>query len=134
MRRTLLLALLFLLAACDGLSVEDAYPPPGDYPLLTVAEAFESGPGRYNVDGYVERIDCGDDPTVDCLPGTNLLFEHLGDDPPQVALLLVADEPEVFREEVRYRLSVETDSDVLMSLRPFRVIGAAEVELVSLED
>lgn len=128
MRRLALALLPLLLAACDSASLESAYPPPGSFPQITIGGLLTAEAGQYNVDGYVERIDCEDSPLADCIPGTNWLYESLADDPPQHALLLVADDPDVFQTRVRYRLSVETDQEIGTPLRPFRVIGAARLD------
>ncbi|NNF57844.1 MAG: hypothetical protein HKN04_06345 [Rhodothermaceae bacterium] len=127
MRSLLLLIALLSLAACDSASIGDFYPPPGDFPQLSVSEAATAEAGAYNVDGYLERIICEDDTPNDCIPGTNWLYESLAEDPVQLALLLHADEPDVFRERVRYRLSVETEMEIGSPLRTFRVIGATRV-------
>ena len=128
MRPLLFLITLISLAACDSASVTKFYPPPGPFPQLTVSEVFSAEAGQYNVEGYLEQIVCEDDTPNDCIPGTNWLYESLADDPPQLALLLIADEPDVFRESVRYRLSVETEVEIGSPLRTFRVIGAARLD------
>ena len=128
MRLLFFLIALLSLSACDSTSVADVYPPPGDFPQLTVSEAFMAEAGSYNVDGYLERIVCEDDTPNDCIPGTNWLYESLSEDPVQVALLLIADDPDVFRERVRYRLSVETDMEIGSTFRTFRVLGAERLD------
>lgn len=128
MRAFAFLILLFALAACDSNAIDSLYPAPGGYPQLRVESLLTVEAGRYNVEGYLERIICEDDTPNDCIPGTNWLFESLAEDPPQQAALLSAHAPDAFRERVRYRLSIETTQEIGGPLRVFRVIGAARLD------
>ena len=123
-----LLFLTVLATGCDSADVESVFDPPGDYPALAIIDGLEADPGRYNVEGYLDPIPCEDDTPSDCLPGTHWLYDSLQEDPAQVALLLTTDRPEVFRERVRYRLSIETGAEPGSTLRSFVIIGAERMD------
>ncbi|WP_412067157.1 hypothetical protein [Rubrivirga sp. IMCC43871] len=127
--RPALLALAFVLAACDT-TVDRAVPPAGDFPVVSLAALVTAEPGRYNVAGVVNRVEACDESELALCAAQGVLT--LGDEfapeaePRPPAVLALVDVPAAWAPGDRGTFSVETLAAAGGPNTVVRVIGYSQ--------
>ena len=108
MRHLALLAAVLVLAACDTADPTGrTYPLPGAYEAVPIEAMPTIGSGTYNTEGVVGAITECPDGSQCLVPDSIDLGQHAYDDPPQLGIRILADQPSQFEIGGRYRVSVE---------------------------
>ncbi|PAP77626.1 hypothetical protein [Rubrivirga marina] len=125
--RTLLLAALVSLAACD--TSESLYPGPGDHPEVDLVQLLAADPGRYNLRAAIADVQpCPEDQLILCAAEATLVLVDptpAPSDPAQRAALVPVDAPDQFRLGRRGTFSLELQRSPSGTEPTFTLLGYA---------
>ncbi len=125
--RTLALALLLPLAACD--SVEATYPGPGEYAEVALDQLLAADPGRYNLHASVAEVrPCPRDQLILCAAEATLVLAAeypVPPDPVSLGVHVPVDAPDQFRVGRRGTFSLELQRSPSGTEPTFTLLGYA---------
>ena len=128
--RTLLLASLLCLTACDSGGLADrTYPGPGAYAEIEFGGLFDAEPNRYNLRAaVVEVVRCPEEELILCASEASLLLAAdfpVPEDPAYLGAVVAIDGPDQFRPGQRGTFSLELQRSPTGTEPTFTLLGYA---------